>query len=269
MTPNRIWSLGVVVVSIGLARVGPRGTGDLLVELTLALGYGHIAGACWSGRSRRRRRAPAGVPPGLWGAMLLVSGLSLFQLYAWALTNAALRDVVLVALLLLGAWHIFENDVALGRAYSRDLCLGREPLGVRGGSGVALATATAVALAICTEIGAGYAQSRVAVRFEPLVFLRFEELASGVLLYHVLSWARFFWDRARRMDSSDPCSARRLRRVLLGVHLVPVGAVLVVGPLAALATPAVYLFWSALHALQTSVTRAAPCTPGHVASGSS
>lgn len=87
----------------------------------------------------------------------------------------------------------------------------------------------------------------------------FSEVFSAVTLYHLVSWLVFFGDRERRAPPGVP----RAWPLLLGVHVVPAAACLAVffhaGPDSPLAfwalSPAIYLFWSVLHVLQTAVVR--------------
>lgn len=92
----------------------------------------------------------------------------------------------------------------------------------------------------------------------PLLFV---DVFNASVLYHVVSWLLFLGDRGRRLA---PPARRSLVRRLVAVHLVPAVAcvVLVAAPFAVVAevrrwlfSPAVYLFWSVAHVIQTLVVR--------------
>jgi hypothetical protein len=107
--------------------------------------------------------------------------------------------------------------------------------------------------------------------------LSFVDVFNASVLYHLTSWLLFFGDRSRRLSDA---ARRDLRRNLLAVHLAP--AALSLGLLAIPASaldaarvwafsPAVYLFWSVAHVLQTLAVRgleprtAVGCTEREVA----
>jgi hypothetical protein len=83
-----------------------------------------------------------------------------------------------------------------------------------------------------------------------------------VLLYHAASWVLFFLDRARGLARRAPREARLLRWRLWLVHAVPLALNALLFFLAPalyvwVASPALYLFWSVLHAVQTALVRTA------------
>jgi len=91
--------------------------------------------------------------------------------------------------------------------------------------------------------------------------VRFGDVFSGVTLYHLVSWLVFSMDRARAVGGEQ--GVRAVRR-LVGVHVAPLtvcagllgwsdpGALVLQE---ALFSPAIYLFWSVLHVIQTAIVR--------------
>jgi hypothetical protein len=261
---NRALALLSVAASLGLLHgVAPEPAQRTLwlYLIALPLGYGHILGAAVFARSRRlRSREPE---PARWlrGAFLGTSILTLFAVYAWALRSASLQPFVLTPLLLLFAWHIVENDLALSRAYRNEMRLGPVARAPR---------QHALALAVAAGVGIVAFSTREGALFfrlyfgEPLVpvqaWLALDELSGAFVLYHTLSWLFYFEDRVRVQRRTSPREAMRLRRRVLSFHLAPVAlsALLYLqapGVQFFLGTPAIYFFWSALHSLHTAVVR--------------
>ena len=91
-------------------------------------------------------------------------------------------------------------------------------------------------------------------------WLTLDELSAAFLLYHTVSWLLFFEDRARALASGRPprprvcavaCSRSSGFRLLLNAALYS-------GCLRShvyVAAPALYFFWSALHAIHTAWVR--------------
>ncbi len=232
-----------------------------LYLVALPLGYGHLIGAAVFSRSRTRRsRGPRGsglLPSAFAGS----SVLSLLAIYTWALHVPVLQALVLVPMLLLSAWHIAENDLALGRAYRSDLRLGPVTRSLRH-HGIALALTAGVGLAaLSTGEGASLSYAFFGGWIAPRqTWLTLDELASGVLLYHAVSWLLFFEDRARALRPRAAIEAARLRWHVFTLHAAPLAlnAALYLWLPAVhfyVAAPSLYLFWSVFHALHTAAVR--------------
>ena len=191
-------------------------------------------------------------------AFVAVGVLNLLAAYIWALHAPSLQLPVLVPMLLVSAWHIAENDVALSRAYREGLRLGAVPQAARHHLLAAGWTAGVGALALSTPSGAQVALlhfGRVVVPTQAVFSI--DELATAVLLYHAVSWLVFFEDRARALPAA---AARQLRGRLLAIHAAPLclnGALYLGLPSVHfdVAAPTLYLFWSVLHAVQTAYVR--------------
>jgi hypothetical protein len=263
MWRNRAMSLAVVVVLLGLLRwLAPADRAVWLSLIAFPLGYGHVAGASVFARTSLPRSREPGPARLLRSALVGSSILTIFAIYAWALRSLSLQPFVLTPLLLLFAWHIVENDLALGRAYYRDeMRLGPVARALRGHA-TALAVAVGVGLfAFSTREGALFSRVYFGGEFLPVqAWLALDELSSAFVLYHTLSWLFYFEDRVRVRRRTSAPEARRLRRRVLSFHAAPlaVSALLYLcAPNVHLffGTPAVYFFWSALHSLHTSVVR--------------
>jgi hypothetical protein len=261
---NRLLALAAVAAFLGLLRQiapEPAQRAVWLYLVALPLGYGHILGA--ASFSHALRRGSDGKPGVLLlrAAFLAASLLSLFAAYAWALRSTALQPWVLAPVLLLFGWHVAENDLALGRGYREGLRLAPVARGLRP-HGFALLVSSGVALATFST-REGQVFSRVyfgasLVAAQP--WLTLDEITAAFLLYHTISWLIFFEDRVRALRRRSDVQAARLRRQVLAFHLVPcaVNAALylwlpAVHSFAAL--PAFYLFWSAVHAVDTAWVR--------------
>lgn len=264
MLRNRLLTLAWVGSCLGLLHAFAPAAPERVVWLyllALPLGYGHLLGAAVFARSRR---VSSGAPPAsrrLAAAFAASSALSLLALYAWSLGVRALVPWVVVPMLLLSVWHIVENDLALGRAYRSGLRLGPLVRSPRHQLLALVPTAGVGIAALATEEGAVIARAwfgaTLGVRL-PIVPL--DELVAAVLIYHAVSWLIFFEDRARALAASGVFDGARLRRSVLALHAGP----LVLNAalywwLPALyvwvASPLLYLFWSALHALHTAALR--------------
>lgn len=255
-------ALAVGVLLGGLRAVAPEGAArtHAFALLALPLGYGHLLGGLWFARRRLAARLPtraARVPA---AALALVSVANLLALYGLALRSPAAAPWVLGALLLVSLWHIAENDLALARAQPGDAAsagLAHRPRDIV----LALCLVTGIAGAACaTPEGAWYASRWLGADAPLRAPFDLEELTSAILLYHAASWLRFAWLRARPRDPTDRGRSRRQRRDLVGVHALPLVANAVLfwsapDVHAQLASPALYLFWSVLHAVQTASVR--------------
>jgi hypothetical protein len=235
-----------------------------LYLVALPLGYGHLLGGLIFARRRLRemlRSTSSGASLALVGSMIL----TLLALYTSSLADAALGPFVVLALLFVSAWHVVENDIELGHAYTRGLALG----GMRRSRAEWLVMAMVIAVvfgaALATPSGAELCRFYdVDPPLPP--WLTLADLATLVLLYHAVSWVLFFVERARRAPAPR---ARAIRRQLFWVHAAPLALNAVtyiwVEPVFRyLVMPTLYLFWSALHAFQTAVVRSARARSGAV-----
>jgi hypothetical protein len=200
---------------------GPRAAAQYALVITL--GYGHLIGAALPVWRRILARGALGA------AAWLLAGATLFALHA---TAVAAWPPLALGLAALSVWHISENDVAMAHALRTGGAL--PPLVL--GAALPLAGAAGV-LAI-----AGWALPDAG---------RFGDVFSAVTLYHLLAWLGFRIARGARLA---PLAAVHAVPALLcgALWLAPEAA-----PLRALAfSPGVYLFWSALHVVQTARDRA-------------
>jgi len=264
MPRNRVLALAVVAAFLGLLRwaaPAPAERAVWLYLIALPLGYGHVVGAAVFAHARRRHSREPRPARLLLGAFLGSSVLTLFAVYAWALRSAALQPLVLTPILLLFAWHIVENDLALGRAYRSEMRLG--PVArARRPHAITLVLAAGVGLiAFSTREGALFSRVYFGEALVPVQpWLTLDELSAAFVLYHTLSWLLYFEDRVRALRRTSAPEALRLRRRVLAFHVAPlaVNAALYVWVPAVqfyVAAPAFYFFWSALHALHTAVAR--------------
>jgi hypothetical protein len=265
MLGRRIGSALIVLVFVaGLRMVSPAQDARTvwLYLVALPIGYAHLIGGMWFARARIGERLPRDLPAGLVAASALVFLANLLAAYSWALREPALLAWVLVPMLLVSAWHIVENDLALAEAYRSGL-----QLGALRGSGhdqlVALGVTVLIGLlALLTPTGAYYGSAWFGMRIPALVPFTIDELATVVLLYHAVCWFAFFWQRSRQVGLGGPRAASELRRRLVALHVLPLAlnALLFFGLPSVhfyLAAPTLYLFWSVLHAVQTAWVRSA------------
>ena len=226
--------------------------------LALPLGYGHLVGGVVA------RRRPRGAMRGAlgWDRVALASGwLSVFALYTHLLQDPWLRPWVTAPLLALSAWHILENDRALGRAHRAGrLRLDGSPPSAGDRLCVIAGSLALLAAGLATPAGRQWSLLVAGTALPVSLHLGVAELASAVLLYHAFSWLGFVGRRAVRTPGPE---GRRLRRVLLASHALPLVANALLYAWADalhafVASPALYLFWSALHAAQTRRARRGP-----------
>jgi membrane protease YdiL (CAAX protease family) len=213
----------------------------------VTLGYGHLLGAAVFAHLRRPRDPVR-------AAFVATSALTLLFAYAWL---AERIEGFFLPLLFASIWHTVENDLALGAAYRN---------GLRHG---ALARAPAVHL---TALGLSILVAVVSIwalhSADPFAAIGFADLFAASTLYHLFSWLVLLGDRIRRAAGrGDRAAARTLVVRLAWVHLPIAGICIALQavPAAALApvrelvfSPAVYLFWSFLHVVQTTVSRGLP-----------
>ena len=264
MSRNRVLALAVVAAFLGLLRwlaPAPAERAMWLYLVALPLGYGHVVGAAVFAHARRRHSREPRPARLLLAAFVGSSLLTLFAAYAWALRSTALQPLVLTPILLLFAWHIAENELALGRAYRNEMRLGPVARAARPHAITLVLVAGVGLVAFSTPEGALFSRvyfGAVLVPVQP--WLTLDELSSAVVLYHTLSWLFYFEDRVRALRRSSAPEAARLQRRVLAFHAAPLAlnAMLYLwlpaGPFY-LAAPAFYFFWSAIHALHTAGVR--------------
>jgi hypothetical protein len=202
-----------------------------------ALGFVAATRAAWPDGQQRAAAQPALRRAAARGALrcawLAAAAATAFALYA---TAARAWPPLALGLAALSVWHIAENDAALARA-------------LRSGRGLPALPRTAAAQA--PPLAAAALVLAVAAWALPDAG-RFGDVFSAVTLYHLLAWLGFALARG--------ASAARLA----ALHGVPALACAALwwspeggGLRSAAFSPALYLFWSALHVLQTARARAA------------
>ncbi len=236
--------VGALLLGIRAIAPGPGAQRNMLLQVALGLGYGHLIGALLFGRRRRR-----GVLDRLLqGVTLLTAGVA----FALALASSA-GPALLVPLAVLAAWHILENDQALARAAAGSTRLPPLPRAVWPHLSAACGALALVLVAIFVSrfapwlVGAG----------APLWLVRWnpEEAIAALLLYHTLVWL------GRSLAGTRGAAHARARRAaIVAVHALPLLALCGAGALgpAALAfavSPILYLFLSAAHAFHTCFER--------------
>lgn len=215
--------------------------------LVLTVGYGHLLGGLVGGG-----RAFAASLPGALGSAAGLLGIAasiplLFQGYAVLL---AAWPALLWPVLAVSVWHICENECALTRGHcrlrpvrgpERRLCTE-----VALTAGVLLFSAAALPLeerALLGPFAAGLPNLGAQG-------IHFADVFTAITLFHLLSWLEV--------------SAPRRPGFVASIHVIAAfvcGAALTIpGELAARArevlfSPGLYLFWSALHVVQTTLGR--------------
>ena len=207
-----------------------------LLLVALGLGYGHQLGAL---RFARRRSK-------LESLLLGVTTLTTALACALALASGA-AAWVLLGLAWLGAWHVLENDVALGRASTRSRRL--PPLARSPWPHVATVTASAAVVGLAV-LAPGSAARGVDLGVPAwLAVWTPEEVIAVLLLYHSVTWL------GRALAPS-----RGARSSILLMHALPLLALagadaLAPAAFAWVASPPAYLFLSAAHAVHTCCER--------------
>ncbi len=192
--------------------------------LVITLGYGHLIGAALPAWRRIAARGALGMAA--WGVAVATA----FALYTKAV---AAWPPLALGLVALSVWHICENDVALARALRAGGAL----------SPIAFRHALPLAGAALVLALAGWALPDAG---------RFGDVFSAVTLYHLVAWLALRLVRGARLG---PLVALHAAPAFLcgALWLAPEGT----ARLRAVAfSPGVYLFWSALHVLQTARSRA-------------
>jgi hypothetical protein len=285
---NRATSLALVASFLlathaWLPEAEMRATVQYLFVVTL--GYGHLLGAVALPRAPVSRTAFAS-PHVLLAFFRTATALAGFAAYAWVI---GVVPALVLPLLAVSAWHTVENDLAIGRAYAGGLRVGPLPRS-RAHHVVSLgATGFVVVLGTWTEswrelagslgwnaTGAGALVAGASgPGSAPLAgWLDLPDLFVLVTLHHLLSWLILLTDRVRALRGEGRGDeAASLSRRLVAVHLAPALAcgLLLSIPAARVESihllvfgPAVYLYWSVLHVIQTSWRRGMEprgCTP--------
>jgi hypothetical protein len=237
--------VGVYSLGMAIAVPDPVRRSELSYAFVTALGYGHLLGAVVFSR--------AGRPPAGWIAECLRASalVTLFALYSRLL---AVWPRAWILLLGLSVWHTAENDLCLSRAYSSGavgagLRLPPLPSRLRDHAPAVVLAVLLLALSIAA-----------AERSDVLA-----EIFVASTLYHLVSWLLFLADRSRAFRRGGRADeARRLERRLVGVHAPGLALSLLLAPFPGepaaslhdlLFAPGAYLFWAALHVLQTARVR--------------
>lgn len=252
---NRLQSITAVGLLLGLAHAlwpDPGERSAWIYRGVTTFGYGHLIGAAWFGRRRFGALRPQGIRPALWRAFVLTTIAVSLGVYA---SSLELAPGLVLFFFGVSVWHIAENDFALGDAYRGK---GRLPAISRPSKGhsKALGVAFVVGLAGLATPEFGWT-ARLGVAWSGPSL---SDLFAVVTGYHLISWVRFIIDRTLWVDDG---LARRLRRDLAVVHVLPVAACLMLLGMGGRATsaealvfgPGIYLFWSVLHVLQTAAAR--------------
>ena len=206
----------------------PEARASAQYAFVITLGYGHLLGAAlpaW------RRVAARGA---LAWAFALAAAATAFAGYAAAV---AAWPPLALGLAALSVWHISENDVAMARALRTGGALRPLPRDARSHALPLAAAALVLAVAWWALPDAG----------------RFGDVFTAVTLYHLVAWLALRIARGARLA---PLVALHAGPAFVcgALWLAPEGA----APLRAVVlSPGVYLFWSALHVLQTARGRAA------------
>jgi hypothetical protein len=195
--------------------------------LVITLGYGHLLGAALP---TLRRAATRGALACAW---LAAAAATAYALYAAA---ARAWPPLVLGLVGLSVWHIAENDAALVRALRAGGPLPALPRTLPGHTRPLAASALVLAAAAFSLPDAG----------------RFGDVFSAVTLYHLVAWLGFALARG---TSAGRLAALHAAPALAcaALSLAPEGGAL----RSAVFSPGLYLFWSALHVLQTARARAA------------
>ncbi len=276
---NRATSLALVTgflvaTHVWLPEAEVRSSVQYLFVVTL--GYGHLLGAVAVPRSGCTS-ADSGSPRILLASFRIVATLTGLAAYAWVIGR---MPGLVLPLLAVSAWHTVENDLAIGRGHANGWRVGPMPR-TPGYHVLALGmTGCVVAVATWTEswreltgglgwTGPGAEASTAVSRHAGSALLAgwfdLPDLFVLVTLHHLLSWLLLLAGRVRALRA-DGCrrEATGLCRRLAVVHL---GPALLCGTLLALPAevtgsahlfvfgPAVYLYWSVLHVVQTSWRR--------------
>lgn len=218
-----------------------------LLLVAVGLGYGHQLGALLF--TRRRGRAPL--------EWLLLASTTLTAGFAFAMALASdAAPGILIGLALLAAWHVLENDVALGRAGQGRMrlpALSQQPralwLVTLGAAGLVVAAASQAPRLAPWLVSQGVPSW--------LAAWTSEEVIAALLLYHSAIWLV----RGLTTGSAADLPRAVVRRApILLLHALPLVALVGARELAPAAyawalSPPVYLFLSAAHALHTGLER--------------
>lgn len=204
----------------------------LFVALTI-VGWGHLVTPLGSAATAGVVVAAASA-----GAIAIAAILYFELLAAWP-------AAAWFAVLALSAWHFVENDVRLAsltRGVRKDLTRHES---------LAIVFASTLLLAAFLGLASPGSSEPKRIQAELLTFWG---------MYHVLCWTLLLWSRASEVSRSGQLArGRKKRRLLVASHLVPlaIGGVLLAAAPRDCAlrelffSPAVYLFASGLHVVQT------------------
>jgi hypothetical protein len=279
-TQRRMLAVAVTWLCFAASRAlvpEPVARADLQYLAVTTLGYGHLLGAIVFAR-RRAGAAPARARGfGFGGSVAVGACLAAFCIYTELLRAAPWLPILL---LMVSIWHGLENDRALARAQGHPLRLEAVRASPRElGRDLALTLALGVLALLTTPLSERVAllPSPALLRLDLSEWISFADLFTLSTGYHIVSWLLFFAERRRALlDAGDGVAARALAIRLAVVHAPPLALCLALsaqggpgalGGRAFLFSPAVYLFWSAVHAGQTAQARRrdAPRAPGAIA----
>lgn len=237
--------VAALVLAIRSVHPDPGTRRASLLLVALGLGYGHQLGALRF--ARRRGRGP--LEWTLRGLTALTAGLA----FAVALDSAE-SAWLLIALAVLAAWHVVENEHALWHAGGT---LRLPPLPRN------LATHAIMVAASALAVGAALLAPRLAPRLVAegvppwLAAWTPEEVIAALLLYHAAIW---LGRGLTRPADARPGEASARRTAIVAAHALPLAALwgaqdLAPGAFAWVASPPIYLFLSAAHAVHTCFER--------------
>jgi hypothetical protein len=233
----------VAALALGVRASVPADAQRQLFQVVVSgLGYGHLLGALLLGRRRHGLRDRMLLAVTLWTAGVAAG--------PWLVTSVG--PALLIPFAALAVWHVLENDRALGRADTGSLRLPPLPRGA--GTQLRMALG-ALALVLLLLLVSRYAPWLVRAG-APLWLVRWspDEVVGALLLHHTLVWL------GRGLFEAGSARLRGGRAAVLAVHALPLLALAAIGaadPAAFffVASPALYLFLSAAHAIHTSVER--------------
>lgn len=236
-------AVAALLLAVRASVPGPDAQRQLFQVVASGLGYGHLLGALLLGRRRR----------GLHGRVLLAVTLLTAGVAFGPLLVTSLGPALLVPFAALAVWHVLENEHALAQAGPGSLRL--PPLPRSAGTHVRAALG-ALALVLLLLLVSRYAPWLVRAG-APLWLVRWspDEVIAALLLHHTLVWLG-----RGLFEAGAAARIRGGRTAVLAVHALPPLALFALGavdPAAFffVASPALYLFFSAAHAVHTSIER--------------
>jgi hypothetical protein len=123
---NRLSAIALVLVVLAAFRLlvpDLRSRSDALHLFVLSFGYGHLLGAAVFSLARRRSRRPSTSR----AVALGFASTALLSLFTGSCLVLAAYPMLVLPLLVVSTWHVFENDLLLGSAYASGLRIGPLP----------------------------------------------------------------------------------------------------------------------------------------------